>query len=50
MRILGFKNNTNPIGLLSLNNGEKVISIKLVDLKIYTKSKYSIDQIQDCHQ
>ena len=50
MRILGFKNINIPIGMRSLNEGETFIQLRLFDLPINSDGKYSIAQIQDCHQ
>ena len=50
MRILGFKNTDIPIGMLSLNDGEKYVIIRLFELPMNSDGKYSIAQIPDCHQ
>ncbi len=50
MRILGFKNINNPIGMLSLNDGAVFIRLRLFELPINPKGKYSIAQIPDYRQ
>ena len=47
MRIIFFKNSKNPLGLFRLNDGEKLVPLRLALLPVYTKPKYSIDQIRD---
>ena len=50
MRILGFKNSEEPIGLYRLANGKTTTGLKLFKLPAYTKPKYSIEQIQNHRQ
>ncbi len=50
MQIIQFQNSNFPLGLFRLNNGQKFVALRLAFLPVYTKPKYSIDQIQDSGQ
>lgn len=47
MWIFEFFNTNTPIGMKSIENGDKLTSLRLFKLPIYTEPKYSIDQIRD---